>query len=192
MKISESIKKFNNFCEIISFLDNNSWSYSNEVLSWDFLEKLDETAPAHKNILLHWLIYIHDRAKRSKNLLEDAHPNINILLDIYFKDEIKSEKDIKELYNYENGIIYEKFKLKGKLKYFTSDNKAVFKTLQILLNYDKNIIKYLKENYDNWEILSKKYKFEDVSNSTTKIAYLLYRLSFHYEKQFLFMYKKRS
>ena len=194
MKTSDNIKNFNNFCEVISFLDNNLWRYSNEVNSWDFIENLDETVPAHKNILLHWLVYLHDRAKRSKTLWKTAPPKINILLDIYFKDEIRSEKHIEELYNYENGIIYENFETKGKLKYITSDNKAVFKTLQILLNYDKNIIKYLKENYDNWEKLSKEYKFKCVPNNATKIAYLLYRLSFHKNEKILdkgFLWNKR-
>ena len=97
MKASENIEIFNNFCEVISFLDNNSWSYSNKVSRWDFLENLDETAPAHRNILLHWLVYIHDRVKKSKGLWEGAPPNVNILLELYFKDEIKSAKHVEPI-----------------------------------------------------------------------------------------------
>jgi len=194
METSEKIEIFNNFCEVISFLDNNSWSYSNKICSWDFIENLDETAPAHRNILLHWLVYIQDRLKKAKTLWEGAPPNVNILLDLYFKDEIKSTKHVEELYNCENGYIYENSEPKAKFKYLPSDNKAVLKTLQILLNYDKNIIKYLKENYDNWERLSKEYKFECVPNTATKVAYLLYRLSFHKNEKILvkgFLWNKR-
>ena len=110
MGTSEKIEIFNNFCEIVSFLDDNSWNYSNKMSGWDFIENLDETAPAHRNILLHWLIYIQDRIKPAKTLWKDAPPNVNILLDLYFKDEIESVKHVEKLYNCENGIIYENFK----------------------------------------------------------------------------------
>lgn len=183
--IDKKLLRLENFCNIIQFLNKQSWKYSNSTERWDFLSKLKNDIEPHIGILIHWLIYIYDRAKKAENLWENAYPPVKKLLDIYFKDNIKTQKHVDNIYDPETGDIYEDALITGKLKYLPDDNKSIAKTLKTLLDYDKNIIKYLKENFENWKEIDEEENFCPSNNNSTKLAYLLYRLSFHKNEDIL-------
>lgn len=179
MTLDKNLDNFIKFCEIINFLDKNNWEYSNNSENWDFSRNLNYEIEPKQNLLWHWLLYIFDRGKKASTFWKTAPPKVEILLNLYFNDNVKTEKELQRIYDCKTGIISDIQERKtGKLKYFPHDNESVYKTLKILLEYEKNIIKYLKDNYDNWDTISEEKNYETPKSNANKMAYLLYKLSF--------------
>lgn len=153
--------------KVIFWLDEKKWeTKSNLGALNDFIKTIEDLQPAQK-ILAHWLIDITDRTKRSDPLWRKNSPKIKNLVKGY--EGCSAARDVSRLckeHLYESNKKKKEWKLA--IQAFPADVKSIWRTLIILLDYDKNIIKFMTENVEKWS----KDEF------TTRLAFRLYLLSY--------------
>jgi hypothetical protein len=129
--------------KVISWLDDKRWKQE-KIRPDTFVEKIleaDELQPAQK-VLVHWLIYITDRGKLADMLWENSTPKIKELVVRYFNESVSRKEQVAEL--------WEKYEKENKVRAFPADLESIKRTLILLLDYSKNIIKFMTRGLSKW------------------------------------------
>jgi len=165
------LQAFVDIFRVISWLDDKKWEYQKAKEGLEIEDtfvkeiiKAENLKPAQK-ILAHWLIYITDRGKRADIVWENNTPKIKELVEEYFNSDLDSEEKVKKLFFEFNN------KKKNKIMGYPADLESIKRTLIILLDYDKDIIKFMTRKLINWY---RNYK----DTFCSRIAFSLYLLSY--------------
>jgi len=151
--------------KVISWLDDKRWNQERDTFVGKFNSEIlnDYDLDPDEKILAHWLIYITNRGKDADALWENNSPIIKNLVKDYRDGKSVSNICVERLYkNTEKG------KEKLAIRALPVDVKSIWRTLVVLLDYDKNIVTFMTENVEKWS----KDEF------TTRLAFRLYLLSY--------------
>lgn len=150
--------------KVISWLDDKRWKSEIKGL-YTFVEKIlesHELQPAQK-VLVHWLTYITDRGKRADILWENASPKIKELVVGYFNEDLSKKEQVIEL--------CEKYEKEKKIQAFPADIESIKRTLILLLDYNKDIIRFMTLRLSKWAN-------DHPEEFCPRIAFSLYLLSY--------------
>lgn len=138
MERKTSEEKFLLFLDTIHWLDKKRWEEPREWGLKEACEDLDEKKKYNQIILTHWLTYIHNRVKSAETLWEDTAPVMKNLVDDYY-NKVESEDDVNKIHS----------KYEDKIGGMHCDRESVIRTLKILLEYDKSLVKFLLGTFRN-------------------------------------------
>ena len=176
---SASLEKKNTISDIwkvIYWMDNIRWNQDNVII-------LNKHEPYKKlsreyQILVHWLCYITDRMRTAEQVWDRGGYIFSELVTDYVKPDSRSFYTLftenKYLVKNKTGKMsrfYSKNINQSYAPRFPKDLESILRTLYLLRDYDKSLIKYINLNREHWE---------NNNDDIGRISFLLYCLT--YEK----------
>lgn len=180
----KSRKKITDILEVIAWLDEKRWNEPNvSFMVRDLNNPIFRTLTWQQKILVHWLCYITDRMRPFEQVWGVGGQVFSELVREYSKATVKTESDVLELFSRDRGFMkkpekrkkIDKFvsREKNNVEYavrFQADLYSIAQTLVVLLEPQKNLIKFISKHSKLWA---------NKPNSIVRMAFLLYRLSYN-------------
>jgi hypothetical protein len=156
-------ERFKNGLELIKKLDKKRWEIQKEPEYPEyFLPRSNFTA--EERILIHWITYITDRILNTTIIWTDLHRIFSFWVKEYLKD-----MTVDKLFDKNKGFIGVNGECK-KSRFSYDDFKHIKRTLEILKNYNKSLVKFILEQLIQLG--------EEDKNIVRKIACALFLLSY--------------
>jgi len=150
--------------DLIKKLDRGRWMH--EKSSREFYEP-ETNFSSDEKILCHWITYVTNRIIPADQVWKNLHKIFSYWVKEY-KKTIDPEKFLEENFDKDNGFRgYDE--ICGKSRYPEVDFKNIRKTLLVLENYDKSLVKFVSE------LLT---RFKDDKKVVRKIACALYLITY--------------
>lgn len=135
--------------KVIAWLDVKRWC--NES-NYNFINFFRNDLTNSEKILTHWLCYITDRQMPFEVVWEKGGYVFSELVHAYSSDNCSSKELLNKYYEgYSNDQKKRRYRFKSTgntvfaSRYITDDYQNILQTLQVLENYDRNIVKYILE-----------------------------------------------
>jgi len=170
--ILKNKEKFIRLMNVISWLDECRWSEENAV---DIINYCSDDIKNCEKILTHCLCYITDRVMPFERIWEKGGLVFSELVKEYSKGNIPFEYIEKKYYiKYPSKDGVEKFKFKSDnyefaSHYITNDYECIKQTLQILEDYNRNIVKFIVDILE---------KYKDNTDLLKRVAFALHLLTY--------------
>ncbi len=171
--------------KVVAWMDNARWQRHGVD---DFLRCLNDLKDDDSILLAHWLCYVSDRMKRTNQVWTDGATVLGGIVGRYRGRGVSTQRDVIDIISPRLGVRSESTTDKSvpafvfeqaqgqdeKPREYTvrypSDWFSIARTLIVLLEYDKSLTEFLRENEDLWRSGD-----EDMLG---RIAFLLYTLTY--------------